>query len=38
MVARMNVHMTALESSHVPMLSQPQRVLEVIRATCEGSV
>ncbi len=36
--ARMNARVTALDSSHVPMLSQPQRVLEVIRAACEGSV
>jgi pimeloyl-ACP methyl ester carboxylesterase len=35
---RMSAHVTALDSSHVPMLSQPQRVLEVIRAACEGSV
>ena len=35
---RMNAQVTALDSSHVPMLSQPQRVLEVIRAACEGSV
>ena len=34
---RMNATVTALDSSHVPMLSQPQRVLEVIRAACEGS-
>jgi pimeloyl-ACP methyl ester carboxylesterase len=35
---RMNARVTALDSSHVPMLSQPLRVLEVIRAACEGSV
>jgi pimeloyl-ACP methyl ester carboxylesterase len=35
---RMNATVTALGSSHVPMLSQPQRVLEVIRAACDGSV
>lgn len=34
--ARMNAQVTALNSSHVPMLSQPQRVLEVIRAACES--
>jgi len=29
---RMGAHTTALDSSHCPMLSQPDRVLEVIRA------
>jgi pimeloyl-ACP methyl ester carboxylesterase len=34
---RMDASVTALDSSHVPMLSEPQRVLEVIRAACVGS-
>jgi len=33
---RMNAKITELESSHVPMLSQPQRVYEVIREAAEG--
>jgi pimeloyl-ACP methyl ester carboxylesterase len=32
---RMNARMTELQSSHVPMLSQPQRVYEVIREAAE---
>jgi pimeloyl-ACP methyl ester carboxylesterase len=33
---RMNAKVTELQSSHVPMLSQPQRVYEVIREAVEG--
>jgi pimeloyl-ACP methyl ester carboxylesterase len=33
---RMNAKITELESSHVPMLSQPQRVYEVIREAAAG--
>ncbi|AKV00115.1 putative signal peptide protein [Labilithrix luteola] len=33
---RMNARVTELESSHVPMLSQPQRVYEVIRDAAEA--
>ena len=33
---RMNAKITELESSHVPMLSQPQRVYEVIRDAAES--
>jgi pimeloyl-ACP methyl ester carboxylesterase len=33
---RMNAKVTELQSSHVPMLSQPQRVYEVIREAAEG--
>ncbi len=33
---RMNAKVTELESSHVPMLSQPQRVYEVIRAAADA--
>lgn len=33
---RMNAKVTELQSSHVPMLSQPQRVFEVIREAAEG--
>jgi pimeloyl-ACP methyl ester carboxylesterase len=33
---RMNAHTTELDSSHVPMLSQPDRVLEVIRAAAKS--
>jgi pimeloyl-ACP methyl ester carboxylesterase len=33
---RMNAKITELQSSHVPMLSQPQRVYEVIREAAEG--
>ena len=33
---RMNAKITELESSHVPMLSQPQRVYEVIREAAEA--
>ena len=33
---RMNAKITELRSSHVPMLSQPQRVYEVIREAAEG--
>jgi pimeloyl-ACP methyl ester carboxylesterase len=33
---RMNAKVTELNSSHVPMLSQPQRVYEVIRQAAEG--
>lgn len=33
---RMNAKVTELRSSHVPMLSQPQRVYEVIRDAAEG--
>ena len=33
---RMNAKITELASSHVPMLSQPQRVYEVIRETAEA--
>ena len=33
---RMNAKITELESSHVPMLSQPQRVYEVIREAAES--
>jgi pimeloyl-ACP methyl ester carboxylesterase len=32
---RMNAKITELQSSHVPMLSQPQRVYEVIREAAE---
>jgi hypothetical protein len=31
----MNAKITELPSSHVPMLSQPQRVYEVIREAAE---
>jgi pimeloyl-ACP methyl ester carboxylesterase len=34
---RMNGTITAVASSHVPMLSQPEVVLDVIRAAAEGS-
>jgi pimeloyl-ACP methyl ester carboxylesterase len=33
---RMNAKITELQSSHVPMLSQPQRVYEVIREAAQG--
>lgn len=33
---RMNAKVTELASSHVPMLSQPRRVYEVIRAAADG--
>jgi pimeloyl-ACP methyl ester carboxylesterase len=33
---RMNAKITELKSSHVPMLSQPQRVYEVIREAAEN--
>jgi len=33
---RMNAKVTELQSSHVPMLSQPQRVYEVIREAAES--
>lgn len=33
---RMDAKITELQSSHVPMLSQPQRVYEVIREAAEG--
>ncbi len=33
---RMNAKVTELRSSHVPMLSQPQRVYEVIRDAAES--
>jgi pimeloyl-ACP methyl ester carboxylesterase len=33
---RMNAKVTELKSSHVPMLSQPQRVYEVIREAADG--
>ena len=33
---RMNAKITELQSSHVPMLSQPQRVYEVIRQAAEA--
>ncbi len=33
---RMNAKITELQSSHVPMLSQPQRVYEVIRKAAES--
>jgi len=33
---RMNAKIIELQSSHVPMLSQPQRVYEVIREAAEG--
>jgi pimeloyl-ACP methyl ester carboxylesterase len=33
---RMGATTTELNSSHVPMLSQPERVLEVIRAAANG--
>lgn len=33
---RMNARITELQSSHVPMLSQPQRVYEVIREAAEA--
>ena len=33
---RMNAKITELQSSHVPMLSQPQRVYEVIREAADG--
>jgi pimeloyl-ACP methyl ester carboxylesterase len=33
---RMNAKVTELQSSHVPMLSQPQRVYEVIRAAAQA--
>jgi len=33
---RMNAKTTELQSSHVPMLSQPQRVYEVIREAAKG--
>ncbi len=33
---RMNAKITELQSSHVPMLSQPQRVYEVIREAAES--
>ena len=33
---RMNAKVTELQSSHVPMLSQPQRVYEVIREAAEA--
>ena len=32
----MNAKVTELQSSHVPMLSQPQRVYEVIRDAAES--
>lgn len=33
---RMNAKVTELASSHVPMLSQPQRVYEVIREAADA--
>jgi len=33
---RMNAKVTELASSHVPMLSQPRRVYEVIREAADG--
>jgi pimeloyl-ACP methyl ester carboxylesterase len=36
MAKRMNATTYELDSSHVPMLSQPERVLEVIRAAVKG--
>jgi len=36
MAKRMNATTYELDSSHVPMLSQPERVLEVIRAAAKG--
>jgi pimeloyl-ACP methyl ester carboxylesterase len=33
---RMNAKVTELASSHVPMLSQPQRVYEVIREAAKA--
>jgi hypothetical protein len=33
---RMNAKITELKSSHVPMLSQPQAVYEVIREAAEA--
>jgi pimeloyl-ACP methyl ester carboxylesterase len=32
---RMNAKVTVLDSSHVPMLSQPERVYQVIREAAE---
>jgi pimeloyl-ACP methyl ester carboxylesterase len=37
MAKRMNATVYELDSSHVPMLSQPERVLEVIRAAAKGN-
>ena len=36
MAKRMNATTYELDSSHVPMLSQPERVLEVIRAAAKA--
>jgi hypothetical protein len=36
MAKRMGATTYELDSSHVPMLSQPDRVLEVIRAAAKG--
>jgi len=33
---RMGAKVTELDSSHVPMLSQPERVIDVIRAAANG--
>jgi hypothetical protein len=36
MAKRMGATTTELDSSHVPMLSQPERVLDVIRAAAKA--
>jgi hypothetical protein len=36
MAKRMNATIYELESSHVPMLSQPERVLDVIRIAAKS--
>ena len=36
MAKRMGATVYELESSHVPMLSQPERVLEVIRSAAKS--
>jgi pimeloyl-ACP methyl ester carboxylesterase len=36
MAKRMGANTTELDSSHVPMLSQPERVLDVIRAAAKA--
>jgi hypothetical protein len=36
MAKRMNATIYELESSHVPMLSQPERVLDVIRTAAKS--
>jgi len=36
MAKRMGATTYELDSSHVPMLSQPERVLDVIRAAAKG--